>query len=1016
MAETSFDDIVKSTQAATGDTLTRTLAFNAQCWLIANMFEISKTVEAMQSLKDTPIVETLRGGDDKYPPPGAAAFPPTSKLAEGESNHFAASHYTNLAPVISESGAATAYTSLIKKKNAEKLLDIPSELLSLLVPTVRLYKVEYASKTDPEDTTRLIPDRAAAPVEREIIFDDFTDPKQVDAIFQDRQGRISGTGLKSFQWALKGVNPADVDANITAQLKIHFNDVADIFVDQYRKPLSGKKAGLQGKASFLDLIIYAPQAKKHMGQKLAADEPLYMLYEGVFFEIKAVVGWAVPPHAAGMFPREDGTTLEEFQDSIRNSQTILFLQLTTHKFDFNQDGTATLVVNYRARYDNKTKQDDIFSADTAHEKTVENYNDLVERQREHPDAYKDGEAGKERLDKARDALENSLATRYNTIITDLLARLYTVTAKPGQLGALGGSSTVGSAPKDPRGGATSGELLELLNSAGDDDAGSDAEVALARGSEIGSLGFNRRRADRKKWLKSYFSVGRIKKYVPSHRSRAGTKYPDYIKGLTTRSSQDDKDDEMTFFNVAHIIPEKGVTDAWTRVRDQTAAKNNYPVVKFFFLGDLIDIAAHQSAAGATEWITRHPNGLRAREDVSNGSAGFITTDIEFFNVKRFYELVSKSSEDMDIKPEVFFRKLRYGRLSFLPKDRKKLYLPINIASIPIEFNRFIEWYAQTVAGRRVPHYFLNNFITDVITQLVQPTLSSNCFYGMPPQQTHVGMIDFMVDQESELTGFLFPHIQDKTGGGVGKSKFNIKTQIPQAARVKGVGKSSMASSIQYMKKMKYLPAPCTPNPDAGFTDEWPTGMKTGGPQKYTNFKVITLTTIQPDMLMGDAIEDREQGIYHFQIGADRGLLKKATFTRTDAPYLREGRINRDRTAGAEQLRELYSVTLSLFGTPIIKPGQLIYVSPSPLGFGDPRSINSAARFLGIGGYHMVTSVQSTIDTSGYNTTVKALHQAMPALSEKEDLADLRRRQLADDESNWVMDPLRDTVGVLAPGE
>jgi hypothetical protein len=137
---------------------------------------------------------------------------------------------------------------------------------------------------------------------------------------------------------------------------------------------------------------------------------------------------------------------------------------------------------------------------------------------------------------------------------------------------------------------------------------------------------------------------------------------------------------------------------------------------------------------------------------------------------------------------------------------------------------------------------------------------------------------------------------------------------------------------------------------------------------------------------GDVESDLEKGIYHFIVGADRGLLKSANFQRVDSPYLPESRINRDRVAGSEQLRELYNVTIRLYGAPLIKPGQYVYVSPSPLGFGNVKSKNSAARYLGIGGYHLVTSVENVISMGkGYETTVKALHQAMPALADAQDL-------------------------------
>jgi len=140
-----------------------------------------------------------------------------------------------------------------------------------------------------------------------------------------------------------------------------------------------------------------------------------------------------------------------------------------------------------------------------------------------------------------------------------------------------------------------------------------------------------------------------------------------------------------------------------------------------------------------------------------------------------------------------------------------------------------------------------------------------------------------------------------------------------------------------------------------------------------------MNTVGPDYLSGKYEDNTGAGIHHFVVGQDRGLLKSATFDRTDAPYLREGRVNRNRTLGAQQLRELYNVSLKLYGTPALKPGQYVYVTPSLFGFGNLRTKGSLARILGIGGYHLIVSVESKIDRNGYETSVKALHQSFPAL-------------------------------------
>ena len=993
---TKIEEVVQSTQYIGGDTLAKTLAFNGQCFLVQNMFEISR-----QAAK-VPLVYN-RGTKADPKTRGYPALPHHTEIYRDleqagtpkDPKEPQISGYRHVAPVLStgHGRAATSYSSLIRRKNGDKIVEISTDLMALLVPTLRIYKVEYESMVDPEDSTKLVPDLGKEPIEREVIFDDFVDPADLDAIFFNRKGRIGGTGIKSFQWDLKGVNPADVDANITAQLNIFFNNVQDIFTDETGK--RQLKAGRAGKASFLDLIIYAPQRKAADMAGINPDDPLYMLYDGVFFEIKAVVGWGIPPNASSMFPRPDGTTLEDFREAIRHSQTILFLQLTTHRFDFNQDGTANLIINYRGRYDNKRNSHDIFNVNKKERKT---YNELVKEKTQYPERFRpkvEGDpdtAAAVRLKKATFKFQAKLEVRYNKIINMLLGRLYTAQATPLQLGAV--KRKTGSPTSDPHGGgsggflgtrgATTDELFKLVTEvkgrAETTDTRRNAKnLGISQHSEIPQLFLEdaSSAAERQKFIAEFFpNQGKkviVRQFGGQHIEKQlfGTDTPqEYIKDATgeyvdeagtvpTEKTQTTALEAslLTAYMKAERAPLAGtlmgpIAAAATggTPLPEPATKEKVIEVPFFFLGDLIDVAV--------ETLLANQENDDDRAEAKRTIQKFITTDIEFFNLKAFYQIGESMTQKVISKhniggadhrlagftPGTYFKMLKLGRMSLNKDQRKRVYKPINIASIPIQFDYFVEWYAQNVAAQRRQFYFLNNFIVDVLTQIVRPSLSAQCFYGVPAQQTHLSMIDFMVNKASPLEFFLFP------------------PAIP----------TTRVASVSQLESRNLIPAPALLTPSRGPRE---------GPGLFSNFKVVTLTTVHPDLLEGNYKEDREAGIYHFIVGADRGLLKEATFNRMDAPYLREARIDRNRIAGAEQLRELYNVSLNLYGAPILKPGQLIYVTPSPLGFGDPRSKNSVSRYLGIGGYHMIISVQSVIDSQGYQTRVKALHQAMPARDE-----------------------------------
>ena len=134
-----------------------------------------------------------------------------------------------------------------------------------------------------------------------------------------------------------------------------------------------------------------------------------------------------------------------------------------------------------------------------------------------------------------------------------------------------------------------------------------------------------------------------------------------------------------------------------------------------------------------------------------------------------------------------------------------------------------------------------------------------------------------------------------------------------------------------------------------------------------------------DSFTGNYRDNNSAKIPNFVVGLDKGIVKSVSFERVDQPFLRESRTATSKNFGTGQLRELYHAKLVLYGNNLLKPGMIIYVEANPLIFGRPVDRTAAARVLGLGGYHLVIDVSNQIGAAGWETTVKALHMAMPAL-------------------------------------
>lgn len=126
-------------------------------------------------------------------------------------------------------------------------------------------------------------------------------------------------------------------------------------------------------------------------------------------------------------------------------------------------------------------------------------------------------------------------------------------------------------------------------------------------------------------------------------------------------------------------------------------------------------------------------------------------------------------------------------------------------------------------------------------------------------------------------------------------------------------------------------------------------------------------------------EDVNAGVYHIEIGSNRGIVKTVNFSKTDQQYLREARFMRRGVDGLMQLGSVYNVDIEMYGNSIFYPGMDIWLNPFGFGgasLGRPQTggeARSLANILGIGGYHTITSVSMNLSPGSFTTNLKAMY-------------------------------------------
>ena len=248
---------------------------------------------------------------------------------------------------------------------------------------------------------------------------------------------------------------------------------------------------------------------------------------------------------------------------------------------------------------------------------------------------------------------------------------------------------------------------------------------------------------------------------------------------------------------------------------------------------------------------------------------------------------------------------------------------INIAQIPISHRYFSEWWLEHVVKAKKRSYPIMFYLRDLLNNLIADAL-----------------IDVCLNRNY-------------------RKSFNFQTTTVNAS---GDPLSNKSNHTQPIISLDQSELPFTVSEGTDIND-------------ITNYVLIfaAYSTTLPSGT-GKYTDDIKNGVYHFHLGQDRGIINDVKFNKVDMSYIREARMQREGVDGLLQLGAVYRASINMFGNTLFYPGMLIYINPFGIGGEEflPNKQGTIANQLGLGGYHIIEKVNSSIGSGVFKTSIEAM--------------------------------------------
>jgi hypothetical protein len=281
---------------------------------------------------------------------------------------------------------------------------------------------------------------------------------------------------------------------------------------------------------------------------------------------------------------------------------------------------------------------------------------------------------------------------------------------------------------------------------------------------------------------------------------------------------------------------------------------------------------------------------------------------------------------------------------------------LNLAYTPVSLKAFIAFFINKVVASGKERYLLNDFIKDLIGDLILPALGSKCIESSQEGNQEVGTITFTSEMRygAPKTMNGMPPFYPMKGGlnhpPKGASAYAISPNLRQAARAN-------PNYHPVNDDIGWYPVPWGNNGDISDLTE----VSPNTPlENQFNYMFIYINNISPTRLdPAKETANANNGIYYLHLGQIPSIVKSASFRKENMPYLREARAMSQLTrTGGISLRDVYHFGCTMYGNNIFKPGMLFFVDPTRDGSGDYDKWKT----LGLVGFYRVYEVDHQINT------------------------------------------------------